>query len=91
MNKRLLYWTFQIGGWSVYATINILFLIWAFLVAQLEPGRTANPLGILPPMARILFVYGWLGIPKEKGFFDSQKPQNIPGIICGFRPGVVVI
>ena len=63
----------------------------AFLVAQLEPGRTANPLGILPPMARILFVYGWFGIPKEKGFFDSQKPQNIPGIICGFRPGVVVI
>ena len=70
MNKRLLYWTFQIGGWSVYAAINIFFLIWA---GNLNPSQLVNHLLVALFFIVTTHIYrhfiirwGWLKTPMSR-------------------------
>jgi len=76
MNRRLLYWSFQIGGWSLYAAINILFIAWA---GKVEIRQVFTHL-----LVAVFFIFSthiFRAFIKEWGWLEKDISRLIPGFL----------
>lgn len=79
MRKRRLYWTLQIGGWSVYALVNLYFN-GLNLLGQPEETMTLQRIDVLiqTPLFFLISHFIVRGTTKRRGWLQKEFGKNIP-------------
>jgi len=82
MRKRRLYWTLQIGGWTVYAIINLMFTV-LNLFGQSEETMVLQREDVIiqTPLFFLISHYIVRGTTKKRGWVQKDFGKNIPYII----------
>ena len=89
LNKERLYWTLQIGGWTFYATVQLVF---SFIAANIQGLSKQRVLFlILEAFACLLVTHGYRILMNEWRWLTLGLQRLIPRVITGvFCLGVLV-